>query len=130
MTEASAAKSKAKTAFEANLDVIGHMSSFAAAELRGLDSDAKLAVSEVDRATQEVRSSADRAAIVLALESARQHVQSIKARVKRTAETRPWTVVMMVTCVEAYLQDVLQLAAGQDPALMGRSEQSATTLMF
>ena len=36
-----------------------------------------------------------------------------------------WSVVMMVTCVEAYLQDVLTAAASVDSNLMCKSEQSA-----
>ena len=37
-----------------------------------------------------------------------------------------WLPVMMVTTVEAYLLDVLAYAAGIDPSLMERSEQSAS----
>jgi hypothetical protein len=36
-----------------------------------------------------------------------------------------WQVVMLVTCVEAYLQDVLTTAASLDPELMSESEQHA-----
>jgi hypothetical protein len=36
-----------------------------------------------------------------------------------------WMVVMFVTCVEAYLQDALCMAASADPALMSKSGQSA-----
>jgi hypothetical protein len=36
-----------------------------------------------------------------------------------------WQVVMLVTCFEAYLQDVLTAAASADPALMRESEQRA-----
>jgi hypothetical protein len=36
-----------------------------------------------------------------------------------------WQVVMLVTCVEAYLQDVLSAAASVDPDLMSKSEHVA-----
>src|SRR5207247_11316116 len=36
-----------------------------------------------------------------------------------------WQVVMLVTCVEAYLQDVLSAAARADPDLMSKSQQLA-----
>ena len=44
---------------------------------------------------------------------------------ERITNLQFWTVVMMVTCVEAYLQDVLTAAASVDPNLMCKSEQSA-----
>ncbi|HSL04332.1 MAG TPA: hypothetical protein VK901_12455 [Nitrospiraceae bacterium] len=36
-----------------------------------------------------------------------------------------WQVVMLVTCVEAYLQDLLAIAASVDPKLMDKSQQLA-----
>jgi len=36
-----------------------------------------------------------------------------------------WQVVILVTCVEAYLQDVLSAAASVDPDLMSKSEHVA-----
>jgi hypothetical protein len=36
-----------------------------------------------------------------------------------------WQVVILVTCVEAYLQDMLTAAASVDPQLMSKSEQLA-----
>ena len=36
-----------------------------------------------------------------------------------------WQVVILVTCVEAYLQDVLSAAASADPNLIGKSEPAA-----
>ena len=41
------------------------------------------------------------------------------------ATTRQWQVVVLVTCVEAYLQDVLSAAARLDPTLMAKSDQQA-----
>ena len=37
-----------------------------------------------------------------------------------------WHVVMVVTFVESYLEDVLADAAGEDPSLMAKSEQAVT----
>jgi hypothetical protein len=44
---------------------------------------------------------------------------------ERSATAHLWQVVMLVTCVEAYLQDLLALAASVDPTLMAESQQVA-----
>jgi hypothetical protein len=51
--------------------------------------------------------------------------RTLKTRVDRIQTITRWQVVMMVTCVEAYLQDVLSTAASVDPELMSKSEQRA-----
>jgi|CXWL01.1.fsa_nt_gi hypothetical protein len=44
---------------------------------------------------------------------------------KRLETATLWQVVMLVTCVEAYLQDVLAIAASVDKTLMNDSQQVA-----
>jgi hypothetical protein len=44
---------------------------------------------------------------------------------ERISSSTPWQTVMLVTCVETYLQDVLADAAHVDPSLMENSEQRA-----
>lgn len=52
-------------------------------------------------------------------------LNELSAKLKGQNLITLWQVVMSVTCAEAYLQDVLAAAAGQDPGLMSKSEQSA-----
>jgi hypothetical protein len=49
----------------------------------------------------------------------------METRLDRYQTLTLWQIVMSVTCVEAYLQDVLIAAASIDPELMSKSEQSA-----
>ena len=51
--------------------------------------------------------------------------KTLKTRIERFQTITLWQVVMLVTCVEAYLQDVLTTAASVDPELMSKSEQHA-----
>ena len=51
--------------------------------------------------------------------------KTLETRIDRFQTLTLWQVVMLVTCVEAYLQDVLTTAASVDPELMGKSEQQA-----
>lgn len=51
--------------------------------------------------------------------------KTLTERIARMATTRQWQVVVLVTCVEAYLQDVLSAAARVDPTLMAASGQQA-----
>jgi hypothetical protein len=51
--------------------------------------------------------------------------KTFKTRIERFQTLTLWQVVMLVTCVEAYLQDVLTTAACIDPELMRESEQRA-----
>ena len=50
---------------------------------------------------------------------------SLETSVDRLLLAHRWQVVMLVTCVEAYLQDVLSAAASVDPSFMKESEQAA-----
>ena len=59
------------------------------------------------------------------LRSFKEFNRTVKTRVDRIQTLTRWQVVMIVTCVEAYLQDVLSTAASVDPELMSKSEQCA-----
>jgi hypothetical protein len=51
--------------------------------------------------------------------------KTFDTRIERFQTITLWQVVMLVTCVEAYLQDVLSAAASVAPELMSNSEQRA-----
>ena len=53
-------------------------------------------------------------------------IERINAHYSGRKVVMEWLPVMMVTTVEAYLLDVLAYAAGIDPSLMERSEQSVS----
>lgn len=52
--------------------------------------------------------------------------KTLHARVERFGTVNLWQVVMLVTCVEAYLQDLLSSAASVGPELMSDSKQVAS----
>jgi hypothetical protein len=60
------------------------------------------------------------------LDALRRFNKTLEVRIARMATTRLWQVVVLVTCVEAYLQDVLSAAARVDPTLMAKSDQQAS----
>ncbi|HXM33774.1 MAG TPA: hypothetical protein VN920_01170, partial [Pyrinomonadaceae bacterium] len=51
--------------------------------------------------------------------------KTTQARLDRFGTTNLWQVVMLVTCVESYFQDLLSIAASVDPELMSKSQQLA-----
>jgi hypothetical protein len=55
--------------------------------------------------------------------SAQHFANGIQPQLERYGTTTLWQVVMLVTCVEAYLQDVLTAAASIGPELMNESQQ-------
>jgi hypothetical protein len=52
--------------------------------------------------------------------------KTTQSRIDRYQTATLWQVVMLVTCVEAYLQDLLAVAAGAGPELMSKSQQVAS----
>jgi hypothetical protein len=52
--------------------------------------------------------------------------ETIKTSLARQATARLWMTVMLVTCVEAYLQDLLSTAARLDREVMGDAKPSAS----
>ncbi len=63
--------------------------------------------------------------LVKAARSAGRLAKAMGPRIERYQTANLWQVVMLVTCVEAYLQDVFSAAAGVDPDLMNESQQLA-----
>jgi hypothetical protein len=59
------------------------------------------------------------------ISSAQRFSKAIQPRIERFGTTKLWQVVMLVTCVEAYLQDALSAAASIGPELMSESQQLA-----
>jgi hypothetical protein len=57
--------------------------------------------------------------------SADRYAKTLQGRIERFGTIKLWQVVTLVTCVEAYLQDLLSAAASVDPELMSRSQQLA-----
>jgi hypothetical protein len=51
--------------------------------------------------------------------------KTFHTRLERYGTVNLWQVVMLVTCVEAYLQDLLSAAASVGPELMSESQQLA-----
>lgn len=50
---------------------------------------------------------------------------TLQLRLERYGTATLWQVVMLVTCIEAYLQDLLVAAASVDPKFMRKSQQVA-----
>ena len=50
---------------------------------------------------------------------------TLRMRLDRFNTAMLWQVVILVTCIEAYLQDLLAAAASVDPELMSKSQQVA-----
>jgi hypothetical protein len=59
------------------------------------------------------------------LRSLKRFLKTVSTGIERFQTISLWQIVMLVTCVEAYLQDVLAAAAAVDPQLMHNSEQHA-----
>jgi len=57
-------------------------------------------------------------------------VESVKSEVDNILSANRWRLVILVTCVEAYLQDVLTDAARLDSSLMKNAQQSALYLQI
>jgi hypothetical protein len=105
-------------ALERNLDSIMHMLKLSHHEAVLLRAQAaRMVALPLDLATKPGRAKAVR--------SLNRFTKTLDTRVERLQTIMLWQVVMLVTCVEAYLQDVLTAAASIDPELMSKSEQRA-----
>jgi hypothetical protein len=108
-------------ALEQNLDSISHMVYLGGREIG-------LLIAEGNRFSTYLRKPRDltKKATATNLERvATRYVKSTQARVDRYKTANLWQVVMLVTCVEAYLQDLLSAAASVSPELMSESQQLA-----
>jgi hypothetical protein len=137
-TSASGPHTKAWTAFEQNLDSIAHMFALRRRELASIETATTRFATSVTRMTSEVTrlktlvgNSPDLPALPLEtavtklLRSAERWTRTLQPGLERLETTTLWQVVMLVTCVEAYLQDLLAIAASIDPKLMDETQQVA-----
>lgn len=75
---------------------------------------------------QAIANASDEAALLILLEKAAKSLASAHPNLDKIATTTLWQVVILVTCAEAYLHDILADAAGVDESLMANSEQIAS----
>jgi len=114
---------RAWQAFEENLDSIGHMLALSSREAVALKTQAaRLRTFTGTLSGKSLMTKLGRAKLVRWLNRI---VKTLKTSGDRMQTINRWQVVMMVTCIEAYLQDVLATAARLDPELMKNSEQHA-----
>ena len=137
-TSVSRPHTKAWAAVEQNLDSIAHMVALVHRENASLMAASARFATSAARVTTEVtrlKTSLGKSPVLLLppLKTALAKFTRSSERYKKTRETRRermatatlWQVVMLVTCVEAYLQDLLAIAASVDPKLMDESQQVA-----
>jgi len=110
---------KAWMTLERNLEIISHMLDFGAREIDAVFTAAsRVAKTPIGDLTKET----ERAKLARSLERLN---STLELRLPRRDTATLWQVVMLVTCIEAYLQDVLVDAATVDAAFMSKSEQVA-----
>ena len=122
-THAPTPHTRAWLAFEENLDSIGHLLALGSREAVALKAQAtRLRTFTATLSGKSLLTKPGRAKVVRWLNRI---VKTLKTSGGRMQTITRWQVVMMVTCIEAYLQDVLSTAASLDPELMKNSEQRA-----
>jgi hypothetical protein len=137
-TSASRRHTKAWTAFEQNLESILHLSEMTQRELAAIKTATTRYGTSVTRMINEAArlktlagNSPDLparpldAAVTKLLRSTKGWTRTLQPRFERMGTARLWQVVMLVTCVEAYLQDLLASAASVDAKFMAESQQVA-----
>jgi hypothetical protein len=116
---------------EDNLEMVGHILLYTRQEARALE---KLANSGSHKFVTIMKSvegndPANRDSIAKSITKLTGELKRIETKrdeiMARFDTTNMWQVVMLVTCAEAYLQDVLEAAAALDVDLMNESEQAA-----
>ena len=118
---ASEPHTKAWAAFAQNLDSITHMLTLGGRELALLKTaTARLATSVGKSPDLTVKP-----AVAKLRRSLKRYNRTLQSRIERFRTVTLWQVVMLVTCVEAYLQDLLAIAASVDSELMSKSQQIA-----
>lgn len=117
---------------EANLDSIMHMQEVRNREVVASKAQAvRLKLSMIKEIELAKKHLAERPQVHVKLmleklsRSLNRFQKNLETRTERLQTITLWQVVMLVTCVEAYLQDVLTTAASVDPELMNKSEQCA-----
>jgi hypothetical protein len=117
----SAPHTKAWLTFEQNLDSISHTVYLGGREIRLLKAEATRLSTYLEKHDDLTK----KANVTKAVRSLKRFSKTMQARVERYGTVKIWQVVMLVTCVEAYLQDLLCIAASVDPELMTKSQQLA-----
>jgi hypothetical protein len=133
---ATASHTKAWTAFEQNLASIRHLSALTRRELAAIETATTRWGTAVTRMTTEVTRLKTLAgtspalparpldaAVTKLLRSTEGWTRTLQPGLERVGTATLWQVVMLVTCVEAYLQDLLAPAASVDPTLMAESQR-------
>ena len=120
LTDATPPKTKAMIAFEDNLDGIAHMTYLTSKEIAWVARKTKKAHERIDSLikTLDLKTTAGRKRLVRELTRANGPISAMGDGLERYHLLAVWQVVMLVTCVEAYLQDVLTIAAGLDSQRM------------
>ena len=119
-------KTKAMLALEENLDSILHLLNVSRHEMVVLRAQSARLTTFVGKNCDIAKKSHSVKPVLVKLSrSLDRFSKSLDTRIERVQTITLWQVVMLVTCVEAYLQDVLTAAASVDPELMSKSEQHA-----
>jgi hypothetical protein len=122
-------------AFEQNLDTISHMLVLTRREFLKMQSALKrsnkaaaraLGATKATKDSPETRLSGAKRGMKHLTRSINASLNVVDEGLDRVKTMHLWQVVMLVTCVEAYLQDVFAAAAAADGELMSKSEQMAT----
>lgn len=108
---------KAWLAFEQNLDSIGHMLNMGLNEIKVANAECTRLTAYLSKHRDFTNKATEKKLIC--------SLNAMKKRFDRFNTANLWQVVMLVTCVEAYLQDLLSAAASVSPELMRESQQHA-----
>ena len=112
---------------EPNLDSVMHLHELARRDLKTMRARIDLSSRVISGVTEQLKTAANpgQAKLARSLNRLPSLLDSVSVSANRFHRIMLWQVVMMVTCCEAYLHDVLASAAGIDPQLMINSEQRA-----
>jgi hypothetical protein len=108
-------------AFDQNIGRIGHINSLGGREIALLKAEAIRFHAYLDKP----RDLTKKTTAAIFLRTVKRYTSTMRTRIDRSGTATLWQVVMLVTCVEAYVQDLLSVAASLDDTLMAKSEQCA-----
>jgi hypothetical protein len=120
-TPTSGPHTKAWAPFERNLDSIAHILALGRRELALIKGATTRLVASVGKSSDLTV----KPAVVKLQRYVNRYNKSVLTRIDRFQTATLWQVAMLVTCVEAYLQDLLSMAASIDSELMSKSQQLA-----
>ena len=135
-TSASRPQTKAGTTFGKNLNSILHMLALVSREqafIQNASTRFQTSLAGVTTEVTRIRTLAGKSpnppllplqtAVAKLTRSAKHYKKTRQIGRERMATATLWQVVILVTCVEAYLQDLLAIAASVDPKLMADSQR-------